>query len=95
MNKINRSNSNDFKEYFYFISQLLLMLLLSMALIKGVYIRWSQLMQSLSEEDWNRKGKHPEIGEVTVQSLFDFYLNQTICGTTYSTHCCRFIACSS
>lgn len=47
----------------------------SVALIKGVYIRWSHLMQSLTEQDWNKKGKHPEIGEVTVDSLFDFYFN--------------------
>lgn len=46
----------------------------SMAIIKGVYIRWSRLMQSLSENDWTMKGNHPEIGEITVSSLFDFYL---------------------
>ena len=47
----------------------------SVALIKGVYIRWSQLMQSLTEQDWNKRGKHPESGDVTVASLFEFYSN--------------------
>ena len=47
----------------------------SMAIIKGIYIRWSHLMLSLSENDWNNKGSHPEIGEITISSLFEFYSN--------------------
>jgi hypothetical protein len=38
----------------------------SLAILDGVHSRWSQLLESLTEADWQRKFVHPERGPLTI-----------------------------
>ena len=43
-------------------------------LISGVYKRWADLMEGITDEDWDRQGNHTEAGEVVVSNMFEYYL---------------------
>jgi hypothetical protein len=46
---------------------------ISFSILRGLHRRWITLFESLSEEDWQRSGFHPEIGDVTVDDLLAIY----------------------
>ena len=43
--------------------------------LEGIHTRWFDLLTSLPDEAWQRKGNHPEHGEVTVAGLLEDYAN--------------------
>ena len=45
----------------------------SLLLLKGLHSRWVLLFESLSEAQWQRKGLHPDIGEVSVEDILVSY----------------------
>lgn len=45
----------------------------SLLLLKGLHSRWVLLFESLSEAQWQRKGLHPDIGEVSVEDILISY----------------------
>lgn len=49
----------------------------SLLILEGLHERWCNLFESLTEDQWARKGHHPEVGEITVEDLL----------VTYSDHC--------
>ena len=49
----------------------------SLLILEGLHERWCSLFESLTDDQWARKGYHPEAGEITVEDLV----------VTYSDHC--------
>ena len=47
----------------------------SLQLLKGLHSRWVILFESLSEAQWQRKGVHPDIGEVSVEDILISYVD--------------------
>ena len=47
----------------------------SLSILKGLHTRWGYLLENLSEDTWNRKGMHPEDGEVVLKGLLKSYAN--------------------
>ena len=47
----------------------------SLAIVDGLHARWSALMATLSEDQWNRAAYHPERGEITVHDMLVLYSN--------------------
>jgi uncharacterized damage-inducible protein DinB len=47
----------------------------SIAIVRGLHERWCFLMEHLSEGEWERKGFHPERGEVSLDNLLKIYVN--------------------
>lgn len=45
----------------------------SLSILEGLHHRWVRLFESLGEADWRRVGLHPEIGEVTLDSILQNY----------------------
>ena len=45
----------------------------SLSILEGLHRRWVRLFESLGEEQWRRAGLHPEIGEVTLDSILQIY----------------------
>jgi uncharacterized damage-inducible protein DinB len=45
----------------------------SMKIIEGVHARWTNLLDSMTEEDFRRKLKHPETGEWTLEKFLGLY----------------------
>ncbi len=45
----------------------------SLSILRGLHCRWATLLQSLSEDDWQRRADHPEDGEYSFQSLIEVY----------------------
>ena len=45
----------------------------SLAILRGLHARWADLLASLKDEDWGRVGLHPEVGEVSVESILQTY----------------------
>ena len=45
----------------------------SLNLINAVHTRWTILLKSMSDEDFARKINHPEMGEMTLNSLLALY----------------------
>ena len=45
----------------------------SLNMIDGIHARWIALMESMSEEDFNKKFIHPETGEWTLDSALALY----------------------
>ncbi len=41
----------------------------SLTILRGLHVRFGALLESLSEEQWQRSGIHPEWGEVTVEEV--------------------------
>ena len=42
-------------------------------ILRGLHTRWITLLESLSDEDWQRTGFHPEIGSITPEDLLAIY----------------------
>jgi hypothetical protein len=45
----------------------------SLTILQGLHRRWSDWLASLGEQDWQRVGYHPEIGDVTLDDLLRSY----------------------
>lgn len=45
----------------------------SMALLDGLHARWTILLRSLSDEDYARTFKHPELGEIRLDWTLGLY----------------------
>ena len=45
----------------------------SMKIIEGVHSRWAALLNSMSDEDFQRKLNHPESGEWTLEKFLGLY----------------------
>jgi hypothetical protein len=45
----------------------------SLLILKGLHERWANLFESLTEDQWKRTGRHPEIGDVTPDDLLVIY----------------------
>ncbi len=45
----------------------------SLTLLRGLHQRWSDLFASLDDQQWQRKGFHPENGPITPEDLLDHY----------------------
>lgn len=45
----------------------------SLQILRGLHVRWVQVFESVSEEQWARYGMHTEIGKVTVEDLLRIY----------------------
>lgn len=45
----------------------------SLKIIEGVHARWTNLLNSLSDEDFERKLNHPESGDWTLQKMLEQY----------------------
>jgi len=46
----------------------------AMAQLKGVYLRWYHLLNGLDETQWQKTGHHPELGQVTIKPLVEYYI---------------------
>ncbi len=46
----------------------------SMEILRGVHERWSTLLESLSESDWQRQGVHLEAGLLTLDDLLSTFV---------------------
>jgi uncharacterized damage-inducible protein DinB len=46
---------------------------ISLALLENLHERWVRLLRSLSEEDWKRAFKHPELGLVPLEKNLALY----------------------
>ena len=45
----------------------------SLGIIRGLHERWVTLLENIPEAAWTRTGKHPETGEVSLESLLTTY----------------------
>ena len=45
----------------------------SLALLENLHTRWVRLMRSLSEEDWKRTLRHPELGGMPLEKNLAMY----------------------
>lgn len=57
----------------------------SLGLIDGIHTRWIALMQSMSEEDFNKKFIHPETGEWTLDGALALYAWHSVHHTAHIT----------
>lgn len=46
---------------------------MGLTLLRALHARWVYLFESLSDEQWARRGIHPESGEFTVASMLKTY----------------------
>jgi hypothetical protein len=46
-----------------------------MVLLKGIYMRWVTLLDSLQEWQFEIKGTHPELGEISVREIVNYYID--------------------
>ena len=46
---------------------------LSLSIIDGLHARWTRLLKSMSDEDFNRKINHPERGAMSLGELLALY----------------------
>ncbi len=42
-------------------------------ILRGLHDRWTALMDSLTDEQWKRKGLHPDLGEISLEGLLEGY----------------------
>ncbi len=49
----------------------------SLAILRGLHHRWTRLMESLTDEEWARKGLHPDLGEISAEGLLIGYVNHS------------------
>ena len=49
----------------------------SLAILRGLHHRWTRLMESLTEEQWARKGLHPDLGAISAEGLLIGYVNHS------------------
>ena len=45
----------------------------SISILQGLHNRWTRLMESLMPEQWERKGLHPDLGEISLEGLLEGY----------------------
>ncbi len=45
----------------------------SLVIIQGLHGRWTCLMDSMTESQWQRKGLHPVLGEISLDGLLEGY----------------------
>ncbi|MBC7900695.1 MAG: putative metal-dependent hydrolase, partial [Saprospiraceae bacterium] len=45
----------------------------SLKIIEGLHARWTELLQSMSDADFDRRLIHPETGEWTLEKLLAMY----------------------
>ena len=45
----------------------------SVSILQGLHNRWAMLMESLTPEQWERKGLHPDLGEISLEGLLEGY----------------------
>jgi uncharacterized damage-inducible protein DinB len=45
----------------------------SLTLLESLHQRWMLLLRSFREEDWKRKLRHPELGEMTLDHMLSLY----------------------
>ena len=45
----------------------------SMKIIEGVHARWTEILKSMSEEDFQKRLNHPETGEWTLNKMLGLY----------------------
>ncbi len=45
----------------------------SLAIVRGLHVRWTLLLRAIPEKEWSRTGMHPERGDVTLQSMLQTY----------------------
>ncbi len=45
----------------------------SLKIIEGIHLRWFTLLESLTDDDFKRKLRHPESGEWTVEKFLALY----------------------
>lgn len=45
----------------------------SIFILRGLHNRWTTLMDSVGEEDWDRRGLHNQVGVVTLEDLLMSY----------------------
>jgi hypothetical protein len=45
----------------------------SVSILQGLHNRWTMLMDSLTPEQWERKGLHPDLGEISLEGLLEGY----------------------
>ena len=45
----------------------------SLTILKGLHERWSTLLENVPETSWARSARHPESGEVTLDSMLTTY----------------------
>ncbi len=49
----------------------------SLAILRGLHQRWTRLMESLTDEQWARKGLHPDLGAISAEGLLIGYVNHS------------------
>lgn len=47
----------------------------SLTLLSGLCERWAKLSENLSNEDWQKVGVHPEAGEISIEYIFNFFVD--------------------
>ncbi len=45
----------------------------SIAILRGLHLRWVTLLKNLAEPDWTRTALHPEVGEMTPEKIIGIY----------------------
>jgi DinB superfamily len=45
----------------------------SLALLENLHIRWVHLLEAMNEAEWQRKFRHPEIGEIDLSYALGLY----------------------
>jgi hypothetical protein len=45
----------------------------SLSILRGLHHRWTVLFRGVSESEWGRAAFHPEVGEMTTESLLASY----------------------
>jgi hypothetical protein len=44
-----------------------------LTILRGLHQRWITLFENMSDEDWQRTGHHPEIGDITFDDILTIY----------------------
>jgi uncharacterized damage-inducible protein DinB len=54
-------------------SEISLPIEVSVELLTALHLRWTALMRTFSQNDWNRRINHPEWGKITLEQLLALY----------------------
>ena len=46
---------------------------LSLGLLDSLHARWVMLLESMREDDWKRRFRHPKMGDVSLDSMLGLY----------------------
>ncbi len=49
----------------------------SLAILRGLHDRWTALMASLDDAQWERTGIHPEVGTITLEWILTHYVEHS------------------